>query len=212
VQVVRPEELLALLEAREFMLRQKFEAVISELTQTRDALALLPDQAPPDQAHAAARPMALSVIERTAQNVQRSRYETLALAAAFEEIRAELASNRLDTRERSERLLAQIAQPLRRIGDRSFPPLEESVRRLRDRAAADPKSLANPQELPTVAGLAGACRDQMSAILAEMRSVLARMRELEDFNQLIDKLRKLMEDQEEINRQTRKLRRADLED
>jgi hypothetical protein len=197
LDVVTADELLSLLESREFVLRQKFETVIAELEQTRDGLTV----APPGDGASARNPLA--VVERTLQNCQRSRHETLGVAAAFREMREELASNRLDTQERSERLDEQIARPLEQIGDGLFPPLEKTLESLRDHVRAANAS-ANP--------LATDARGQMTEIITQMRSVLGRMRQLEDFNQLVERLRKIIGQQDELNQKTQKKRRSALED
>jgi hypothetical protein len=52
----------------------------------------------------------------------------------------------------------------------------------------------------------------MTEILTQMRAVLGRMRQLEDFHQLVERLRKIIGQQDDLNQKTQKKRRSALED
>jgi hypothetical protein len=230
LDVVAPDELRGLLEAREFALRQKFETVIDELQQTRDLLGDVnkgkPSPAARNQPSAAdAETTAGVIIERVSQNCERSAYETAQLAAAFEEIRAELWNNRIDAEVQHERLDRQIVVPLWRIADELFPPLESRLRDLRrritlerqieQRPPGDEKRAAAEKELRPFAARDVLIRDgqqRIDTILAEMRSVLREMHELEDFNKLLEKLRGLIQKQQQLEQRTIRKQREDLEE
>ena len=167
LDVVAAEVLQAMLEAREIVLRRRFEAAIEDLALARDRLAA------EDEAGAAA---------RFGEAVARATGETGEIAAAFRDIRLELDNNLLLSAELEGRIVGQIAVPLEAI------------------AAGD---------LP---GLAAACRAETTAVapvarradevLERMRAVLARMMELESFNEVIDRLRNVIRTQEEIRAET----------
>ncbi len=165
LDVVTPEALQALLEAREIVLRRRYEAAIEDLAQGRERLTR------GGEGDAAA---------RFAEAVARATGETGEIAAAFREIRIEFANNALLTSELETRLVAQIADPLTAIATADLP------------------------------GLAAACRSvaveplgrRADEVLARMRAVLARMMELESFNELIERLRGVIRTQEEIRTET----------
>lgn len=104
LDVVSPESLQSLLEAREILLRRRFEAVIDDLTKTRERLAA--DGV--DEADAVA---------RCGEAVARAAGETTEIAREFRDIRLELVNNGLLTPELEERLTTQIAGPLAAIVD-----------------------------------------------------------------------------------------------
>ena len=155
--VVTPDELLATLEAREIGLRQRFEQIIEETTETRDMLLRIktegpnssvpgsePGEAVPgdgsasDQSSAAdARSRIWSVRLLRAQQAlvqsQKSAQETLGTASGFRDIRAELINNRVDTEDRKQRLQQQLAEPLERIGRELFPEFDVRLQRLVER-------------------------------------------------------------------------------
>jgi hypothetical protein len=141
-------------------------------------------------------------VERAKQNTRKNAYEILGIALGFEGIRAELINNRIDTEEWKIRLQEGIADPLRHIADPMCPELErrleDFLRRLDDEAAA---TRSRDRALA-----------QFDAVVAAMRRVLARMIELEDFNEAIALLRRIIEDQKEINATTREAHKQKLRD
>jgi hypothetical protein len=211
LDVVTPEQLRAMLEARELALRRRFETIIEELTNTRDLLAGISlgakeatDQEadaeekkstdPLDKDTAPARIVSPSVlIERVLQNSQRSAHETLQVATAFDEMRTEMINNRVDTEELNTRLKDGVADPLRRIVGQMFPPLDEQLKKL----AAQ---LSNVEQ---AGPLKSAAVERADAILVEMRAVLDKMLELETFNEVLETLRQIISSQEKINDQTK---------
>jgi hypothetical protein len=185
LDVVTPEALRALLEAREIMLRRRFETVIGDLGQARDILA-----APPrgrDDAEPSASPTPESMAAaRCGEAAARSAGETGEIATAFRGIRRELDINGVLTPELDARLSTQIATPLQRLADSDLPAV---VRACQDAAAAGGQPTA-----PLV--------QRADAALASMRAVLDTMLELESFNELVERLRAVIRTQEEIRAAT----------
>lgn len=242
LDVVTPEKLRAMLEARELNLRQRFEAIIEEVTASRDALAAMefephgpaaahetqpadarkqPNQDPANQPGQPSRrqpsagsepddppedPQARSPqrllqrrslrVQRTRQDSEKNAAETAGLAAAFQEIQAELVNNRLDTEELRIRIEDQIAAPLRRIAQQMFPELQRRLTTLQ-------ALLANHANGPAAQARAVA---QLDAILVEMLRVRDQMLELESFNELVDLVRSVLAEQEALEEATRSLR------
>lgn len=101
LDVVSPESLRAMLEAREMLLRRRFEATIDDLAKARDVAAAEP---PVDEAAA-----------RCGDAAARASGETAEIAAEFRAIAREFGTNSLLTPEIEARLLAQIAEPLEAV-------------------------------------------------------------------------------------------------
>ena len=180
LDVVTPEALLAMLEAREIILRRRFESTVADLVQSRDRLAT-----PATNAASAADPDRDAGegddVARLLEASTRAAGETGELAAAFRLIRDELANNALLSPELENRLVSQIADPLARIAAVDLPGVAAACRR---RAPRDEIVRAT------------------DAVLARMRAVLDRMMELESFNEVVDLLRGLIRTQEEIRAET----------
>jgi hypothetical protein len=180
LDVVTPEALLAMLEAREIILRRRFESTVADLVQSRDRLAT-----PATNAASAADPDRDAGegddVARLLEASTRAAGETAELAAAFRLIRDELANNALLSPELENRLVSQIADPLARIAAVDLPGVAAACRR---RAPRDEIVRAT------------------DAVLARMRAVLDRMMELESFNEVVDLLRGLIRTQEEIRAET----------
>ena len=178
--VVTPEALMAMLEAREIILRRRFESTVADLVQSRDRLAT-----PATNAASAADPDRDAGegddVARLLEASTRAAGETGELAAAFRLIRDELANNALLSPELENRLVSQIADPLARIAAVDLPGVAAACRRR-----------APPEEIVRAT----------DAVLARMRAVLDRMMELESFNEVVDLLRGLIRTQEEIRAET----------
>jgi hypothetical protein len=234
LDVVSPEQLLTLLEARELGLRRRFEQILSELEETRDMLVRIrlegPDQPsdsaePADQGQEAGEgadgnPMdpaqanterlkriwALRLL-RARQSLlqsQKSGQEVLGVAAAFRDIYEELVNNRVDTADRKARLKDEIAAPLQEIGEKNMAELDKGLERLANViSAVETSGRLESEDGPTKAA-AQAAIDQASQILQDLQAVLQKMMDLEDFNELLDIVRGLIEDQEQVTNETKK--------
>ena len=258
LDVVSPEELRSMLEARELVLRQRFEAIMQETGETRDLLVRMefsghaesgakrektgaaategtqgvpgpifaprksgqspasrsagqaasgaePGEAPPPVENLAPAELLARRTERvlqTLQNCRKNAQETMGVAESFDDIRQQLTNNRVETEELKNRLGAGIAEPLRRIAEAMFPELEQRLESLQA-AVADAK--AGPARRD-------AARQQADEILLAMRRVLSRMVELEDFNELVERLRTIIQIQEQITAQTKERQKQRIRD
>lgn len=172
VDVVTPEALRAMLEAREVLLRRRFQAAIEDLALVRERLA--------DPAGGERIPQAGACGEATA----RAGGEVREIAAAFRAIHGEMANNRLLDDDVSMRLITQIATPLESVADQDLAGLARACRA----TAAD------------AAG--GGLLRTMDAVLARMRAILERMLKLESLNEVVERLRGVIRVQEEIRSDT----------
>ena len=153
LDVVSPAALRAMLEARELVLRQRFERMLQEVTETRDLLARLeferataegetaassadvaPDSAP-DNVESADSPkrrasLRLLRVQGALNNCRKNAQEVLGAAEAFDDICKQLVNNRVDTEELKRRLDDGIAKPLHRIAGEMFPEWERRIEAL----------------------------------------------------------------------------------
>lgn len=142
------------------------------------------------------------LVERAIENFERSAHEIEAVGNAFAEICLQLENNRIDTPELQRRLKSKISEPLLEISGRRLPVLHAQIRVVQRR-------LEDGVQGPSDLNLSLATAD---AILREMRAVLDSMLELEDYNRLIDKVRKLIEAQKQLNQQTKQQQLDKLKD
>lgn len=110
--VVTPAELAAMLEARELLLRRRYESLLANLTEARDTF------------ESSEQPLAA----RLGQAAARAAGETGEIAEAFGLIHLEFDNNGLLTAELDTRLLSQIAMPLARIAEEDLPGLVGQTR------------------------------------------------------------------------------------
>ena len=225
LDVVSEDELVTRLEARELLVKQRFEAIVEEMTETRNLL-LKMDFTPPEKSRSIAPKAKLAGaepgergeelpkfsaeelnhrrLERTLQALQNCRknaVETADVTAAIEEIRIQLDNNQANSETRKKRIETQVLQPLHHIVDSMFPLLEQRLIALQ--AVIDDLS-AGP-------GRRDAAQKQADQILAVMRDVLDHMMKAEDFNiNVVQRLKKIIQRQKELTQRTEKTEQESL--
>jgi hypothetical protein len=229
LDVVTPDVLLATLESREIGQRRRFEQIVEEMNQARDFLTRVQsvspartsepgdvldsdnaDQQRPDPERLAERQQSLRLL-RTQQAFQQGRksgQELVGVATAFREIREELINNRIDTEDRKQRLKELIADPMQWVADTMFPELDRRIELLEKKLA---QAMDDGQFDPNVAvAEAEAAVQQTNDILAELEEILQQMLELETFNELLEIVRQLIREQQELIDRTESERRQGL--
>ncbi|HEY4310462.1 MAG TPA: hypothetical protein VGN12_13500 [Pirellulales bacterium] len=210
LDVVAPETLRTMLESRELNLRQRFEATIAEVTETRDSLAgsdaeakekpAETDTPAQQESPAETAPSSDLSLERARQNAEKNGQETLGIATAFDDIREELVNNRVDTEELRVRLRDRIAEPLRVVGNEMFPECDRRLQAL----------LAAPAgERPAARRTA---LEQVDAVLVAMEQIRDQMLELESFNEAIDMLRSIIDSEKSLQEQIRERQKSKVRD
>jgi hypothetical protein len=209
LDVVTSYELLALLEARELNLKRRFEQIIAEMTTTRDSLLRLQSEMNPSAESAPVEPgdetepeyrlwsLRLLRAQRANQQGDKSRQEVLGVAESFSDIREELINNRVDTEERKRRLQQMIIQPLTAIAEERFPDWQSHLVNLQ--AKLDKRENETELLRPSVEGA--------NEILLAMEDVLAKMIELESYNELVDLVRSILQEQNELSEKTQEERK-----
>ena len=226
VDVVSDDELLKRLEHQELALRQRFELILGEMTDLRDNLIRLQDDltaapqvdsasaeispdtgtdTPPAEGGLSpqdrARAFRLLRIQQAQIQSRKSSQETLGVALSFEDILLQLLHNRIPkAEERKSRIKNRIVEPLREISNVDFPTLDNELELLESVQAETTKAA------DTAAGTVS----QANAIVSKLESVLQEMVELETYNELVDLVRKLISDQEELSKETDKERKRRL--
>ena len=129
--------------------------------------------------------------------------EVLGVAAGFLDIREELINNRVDTEDRKNRLKEQIADPLNKTCAEQFPKLDERLTALEAMLARSGRSSPGrrrPRRLTRRLIRPISC-------LAELEAVLAKMQDLETYNELLEIVRDLLKDQEKLIERTQQERK-----
>jgi hypothetical protein len=226
LDVVTPTELLAGLERRELSLRQRYELIIAEVQGMRDSIQLVLESAtqqennsidstiesePEDNdgnqlspAEKKLREESLRLLrtQRAIVQSQKSNQEALGIAVSFDDIRLQLMNNRVDTEDHKNRLLEKISDPLRLICKIEFPALDAELNQLE--VVIGEKASQIDQAASTL--------EKADAVLLKMTVVLDNMLELETYNELIDLIRGLIDDQEQINEKTQQERKKQVLD
>ncbi|QDS99429.1 hypothetical protein HG15A2_27520 [Adhaeretor mobilis] len=220
--VVTPSELRALLERRELGLRQRFEAIYEKMVGTRELLSRIEDdsstqqtsdQAPDDEAQEGNGLAGENITDRrrhersrlritgARQNTTQLAYETLGVAEGFDEIVVELVNNRIDTEELKNRLESDISEPLGEVANQLMPQLEIALGDLRTVFDKSPEEAGPPLKL---------AQARADEVVAGMKAVLDRMLELESYNELVELLRGIVKEQDELRQDTRQQQKNKL--
>src|SRR5207302_1914555 len=158
---------------------------------------------PEQKAHRASELRQLRV-QRAVQQSQKSVAEVQGVDAGFLDIREELINNRVDTEDRKNRLKEQIADPLNKTCAEQFPRLDERLAALEAKlreAGGDAANVARQQSTEAV--------DQANQLLSELEAVLAKMQDLETYNELVDFVRDLLKDQQKLIERTQQERKRE---
>jgi hypothetical protein len=253
LDVVTPEQLRAMLEARELALRQHFELTMQEMTDTRDLLSRLivePDEksenvkkdikvekgakdekVEPGEEESLDSPgrrreLQFLRVQGALTNCRKGEPEVLGIAEGFDDLCKQHVNNRIDTEELKNRLKTGIAEPLHEIAEKMYPELErrlgelqtiqQQMKEAEDQWNAAKNKLENGHRQGSAQreekALADVCRRiaparnraqrQAEEIILAMQKARSRMLELEQFNEIVELLRGIVESQEKLHEQT----------
>ena len=220
------------LERRELELRQRLEMIIEELTQTRDSLdrvrqgesgqAEVTAREPGDAPVATAEPgdnegrpkrtaeQALALrrlwVKRSLGQSEKSRGESEGVAVSLLDIAEEIENNRIDAEDRQARLREEVAAPLLAVVADDFPSLDAQLAKLEELISKPERDSA------AVADSAAMSIEELDRVLLNLDQVLQKMLDLETFNELVDLVRALIEQQDEVTDETKKKRTSDFFD
>jgi hypothetical protein len=232
LDVVTPEQLRALLEGRELVLRQRFESIIREMTETRDLLAKAKMSGNTEDSTIEKKGHTISKDENSSSEAKTpaSGHEpgdepgedsgNARAAPTLERLIARVQNASTNCMKSTEETLglAESFEDIRKQLVNNRVDTEELKERLQS-GIADPLRKIGGEMLPELErrlellqnsleeeknepALCDKAKIQADAILLAMHKVLDRMLELEDYNQLVELLRDVIKTQEQLRIQT----------
>ncbi|MEM9366606.1 MAG: polyketide synthase [Planctomycetota bacterium] len=212
LDVVTPDQLLALLERRELEFRSRLEQAIDETERLKQSLGTLREPEmetsrggeAADQSTQRERPLQrLRLrVQQAALQASKSTDELAGVVNGLEDLLAEMTNNRLDTADRRERLDEGVRLPLRDVVQEPFPRLRQML----DALQSDAGNMAlDDAEVTLVEWAKGVDASVVltDQIVLQLNQVLDRMLDLESFNEILDLVRGLIDDQAELTEETR---------
>jgi hypothetical protein len=217
IEVVTPEDLLALLERRELGLRTRLEQTVTETQGLRDQLAgFLADRfAVPGGAGDASTSVQETVaddddaerlrqlqiirlrVQQAGLQASKTAEELNGIAESLDDLLQEMVNNRIDSRDRQERLGSGVRDPIRKI-------VEVSMTRLKDQIDAIEQSVEDPE---AAIGHTEQSIQTADQVLLDLSAVLEKMLDLESYNEILDLVRGLIDDQEKLREDTQEERK-----
>lgn len=207
LKIVTESQLRAELETREKILRRRMETILAEGQRMEDSLKRMRSSLDEDQEHsgpestsALGREDSIRMVrmESAVKAADRMRHETANVSLEFNRILIELRNNRVALLgELEERIGQRIVVPLDRIATEALPQLEQQLQLVRRQIAT---------QSPFVSALSTS-QNQLSDILRQMERVIENMLKLQRFNEVLADLRKIIDAQRQVSRQTMEQRR-----
>jgi hypothetical protein len=204
-KIVSNEELLSLLYQRELNLRKRFEQIISEVKQTRADLILHRSKAddaaklPADQKAKATEAMTgvISSVIRSLHAIRKNSTETISVEESFRDIREELINNAVHTPQMLERIDEKIVKPLHSLNEGDYPAVDESLGALK---------LILDESRDPLPGLDESIT-QIGVMLDQMDTILKEMQRLETFQEAIELLKSIIDQQQQLEDRTKSERK-----
>ncbi|ELP35298.1 hypothetical protein [Rhodopirellula baltica] len=239
LQVVTPETLLATLERRELEFRSRLEQAIDETQRLRQSLAAVQNDAldvlqTPDEGESAEESASTGDDEsdgesadddgeedvRARQRVQlrirqselqatKSTEELAGIVVGLEDLLLEMVQNRVDSVDRRERLENGVRNPLSAVVTEPLPRLQRQITSMERVLMAEDSAESSGDKMTEAATAAIATTDE---VLLSLNAVLEKMLDLESFNEILDLVRGLISDQEELIEETEETRNQQVQD
>ncbi len=202
--IVTSNQLLVLLERRELAMRSRLELIISELNQLRELLLKVRqnnrggdanDRGPASDNSAEEASDSLSRdklqvlrAQQATSQMEKSEGELAGVEVEIGQIRQELINNRIDSQDRQERLENRVRIPIQNTRQGS---MFNTLKGLRDLE----KSLANgPVDEPRIS----ATIEMLASTLTALEAILEDMVDIQDFNEVVDMVRSMIDEQSKI--------------
>ncbi len=204
-KIVSNEELLSLLYQRELNLRRRFEQIISEVKQTRADLILhrsKADESAKLSADAKAKasemmPAVIASVIRSLHAIRKNSTETISVEESFQDIREELINNAVHTPQMLERIDEKIVTPLHSLNTNDYPSVDESLGALKVLLDDNRDPLPGLDESIT----------QIGVMLDQMDTILKEMQRLETFQEAIELLKSIIDQQQQLEERTKSERK-----
>src|SRR5262249_32426283 len=139
----------------------------------------------PEQQQQRARSLRVLRAQRGQQQDQKSAQETLGVSQGFRNLVLERENNRLpDAENRVSILRDKIAAPMEELSKVDFPALDQLLKTVEEK----------PDDLAAAADSV----KRSGEIVAKMNGILGNMLQLENYNELLDLVRTILKDQQEL--------------
>ena len=239
LEIVSPEHLKGILEAREIGLRQRFEALIDEVMRTRVLVEEMsfekpkveqpepitppepktePENAEESEQERKNEPEIEKITDdqatrgayntsRVIRDSEKEKYEIRGIVSGFQGIRKEMLNNQIFTPESQERIDGGILEPLNELVEKDFFEFDNTLIVLDE-------SIGNRETLSweAIQKNRDTTLEQLDRILDKMADIRDRMINMESFNEAIDMLKEIIEQQEKIRDETNEKKRNQLRD
>jgi hypothetical protein len=225
LELVSPNRLLRMLERLEVGERRRLEQIFEEVSNIRSYLSRTrksdnPDtntasdtdvDEPGDTQNARQRQQAMRIVfgQRSALQASKSAQEIKAVASAFENLRMQLINNRIDAKDRNERLEKSIVAPLRAIPAGPLKQLSSLIAELNKTLKQIDKGMGDDRAESVAANLTDQSILKTDEVLKEIDAVLAMLVKYESQNELLEIVRRLIAEQEALMKKTRDKQQQD---
>lgn len=221
LSVVTVDQFLVLIDRREAAMRRRLEQIISELGQLRDLLVLtnknntestsadsqksatdstgdtgagsvVVDESEGSKESDVERRGRLLLLRAQQASAQagKSESELKGVLNEISQLVAELINNRIDSKDRRERLEEKIKIPLSSLMEAQWQPFTSEINGL-EPAAAKASSVEFSDRIEKLIG-------QNNEIIVALNAILSDMIELQDLNEIIDRVRGLLDEQSKL--------------
>lgn len=233
--IVTPDQLLVMLDRRELAMRGRLEQIIGELSQMRDlminikkskmagtqeASGTATESSDPADDKAEEKQdssddkmdetrmarMQMLRAQQVAAQMMKSEGELRGVEKELHQINRELINNRIDSADRRTRLEDKVRTPMLIVLDQKWPLLSQEVLMLE-------KSLTR-RELPVVedSNIIDTSIEKSNDIIISLNAILNDMIDIQDFNEVVDLVRGMLDDQTKLNDKTKQeKKKQDLE-
>ena len=208
LEVVTPEQLLALLERRELGLRSRLEQTIDEMTSLRQTLEMLrrtgfdlAENATEDATRRAVQVRRLRAQQGGLQ-ANKTSEELLGIALSLDDILLEMRNNRVDSVDRSERIATGVRDPIKATVAGALATLRAQIKEVESVVGDPEQGIARTAEAVSTA----------EQVILELNAILEKMLDLETYNEVLDLVRQLMDDQSDLTDETKEERKKQVLD
>ena len=227
LSVVTADQLLVILDRQELELRQRLELIMIELEQLDEALQsvkqTLREAAPDgtaggserlglvalqvgnavdaDEEALQQRRMVILKVQQSVLQSDKSEQELLGIVDRVDNLRKQLINNRVDSYDRQERLQSKVFEPLTDLLRNEYRSLSKSLGELQSASMSGRGS--DEAERALVA---------LRKVLEMLESVKANMLDIESYNEIIDLVRSLLDDQDRLLEQSEKQQKSRIFD
>ena len=220
LSVVTSDQLLVFLDRDELAMRKRLELIITEVEQLRSALqgivtlnkdssnrknldsvrevlASVVQEDPEDEISSRRRMIVLRAQQSVLQ-ADKSQQELLGVANGVLNLKLQLENNRIDSYDRQERLQNKVYQPLKAVLGKEVPGMQQALLNLQNASE-------NGGMEETEASIAA-----VDEVLIKLYEIKENMMDIESFNEIIDLVRGLLEEQDSLLKKTEKAKRDKL--